>query len=319
MGAVLWAAMGTTTMKLKIVTIVAPLACLALVSCKVPGFGGGDKDPTGQVVATVDGEEITLTEVRTEMSGSPAPPNAQAAKAIQENAIQQIIIRKLMAQAAHEQGLDKSPDFAIQKQRAGQALLAQALQKQLTTSVPVPSKADAEAFVASHPGMFGQRKIMTVDQIRMPIPSNPAELKEMEPMHSLGEIEAWLNSKGITYQRAASVLDTAGADPNMIAQLDKLPPGEPFILPAGNVLLINDIRDTKLAPFTGEAATNYAMGIVRNQKLQEAVAKGVDNLVKVNASKIKYNASFKPARPLGAPPPAPAAKPPLPSVPALKP
>ena len=141
-------------------------------------------------------------------------------------------------------------------------------------------------------------------------------------MHSLAEIEAWLNSKGITYQRAASVLDTAGADPNMVAQLDKLPPGEPFILPAGNVLLINDIRDTKLAPFTGDAATNYAMGIVRNQKLQEAVAKGVDNLVKVNASKIKYNASFKPARPLGALPPAPTAKPPLPApapAPALKP
>ena len=129
-------------------------------------------------------------------------------------------------------------------------------------------------------------------------------------------------------QRLAAALDQALSEQPPIAlragrlrfaEPAELPPGEPFILPAGKVLLINDIRDTKLAPFTGEAATNYAMGIVRNQKLQEAVAKGVDNLVKVNASKIKYNASFKPARPLGAPPPAPAAKPPAPTPPALKP
>ncbi len=296
-------------MKLKFTQTLAPFACLALVACSVPGLAGSKKAPTGQVVATVGGEEITLTEVRAEMAGAAPPQNPQAAKAMQENAIQQIIIRKLMAQAAEKQGLGKSPEFAVQKARANQALLAQALQKQLASSVAAPSRSEAEAFVASHPGMFANRKIMNVDQIRMPMPANPADLKDLEPLHTLTEIEALLTSKGISYQRAASVLDTAGADPNMIAQLDKLPPGEPFILPAGNMLLINDIRETKSAPFIGDAANNYAMGLVRNQKLQETVSKGVENLVKVNADKIQYNAAFKPAHPLNAPPPA---KPPAP-------
>lgn len=294
-------------MKFKFTQTLAPFACLALVACSVPGLAGSKKAPTGQVVATVGGEEITLSEVRAEMAGAAPPANPQVAKAMQENAIQQIIIRKLMAQAAEKKGLGKSPEFAIQKARANQALLAQALQTQLATGVVAPSRADAEAFVASHPGMFANRKIMNVDQIRLPMPANPAELKDLEPLHTLAEIEALLTSKGISYQRAASVLDTAGADPNMVAQLDKLPPGEPFILPAGGMLLINDIRETKSAPFTGDAATNYAMGLVRNQKLQATVARGVENLVKANASTIQYNAAFKPAHPLNAPQPPPAA------------
>jgi EpsD family peptidyl-prolyl cis-trans isomerase len=319
------ATLGIEPMKLRISRALAPFACLALVACSVPGLAGSKKAPTGQVVATVEGEEITLSEVRAEMAGGPPPANAQAAKAMQEGALQQIIVRRLMAKAAEAQGLDKSPEFAIQKKRAGEALLAQALQRQLTTGIPAATRQDAESFISEHPTMFAERKVMTVDQIRMPLPDKPDELKALQPMSSLSEIEAWLNGKGIPFQRGASVIDTANTDPNIVAQLAKLPPGEPFIFPAGNVLLINNIRDTKSSPFVGDEAVNYAMGVVRNQRLQEAVSKGVDSLVKTKLPTIKYNDAFKPTRPLGAPvakapPPPPAAgSAPAPPPPALKP
>ncbi|HEX5380530.1 MAG TPA: hypothetical protein VFW47_18265 [Phenylobacterium sp.] len=304
-------------MKLKIVRTLAPLACVALVACHIPGMPKSNKAPSGQVVATVDGEEITLSELRAELAGQPNPPNPQAAKLVEEGALRQIIIRKIMAKAAHDQNLDKTPAFAIEKQRAGEALLTQALQRQLASTVSPPSRQDAETFVAQNPSMFAQRRIITVDQIRMERPKTEEELKEFLPLHSLGEFEALLTKKNLQYQRSASVLDTATTDPNMVAQLDKLPPNEVFMVPSAGMILANQIRDSRAAPFTGPVAINYATGVLRSQKVQEVVNKGIENLVKSKVSVVKYNDAYKPTHPLDEKPPVQAAAPgPAPATPA---
>jgi peptidyl-prolyl cis-trans isomerase C len=306
-------------MNLKIARSIAPLACVALVACHMPGTK--DKAPAGQVVATVDGEEITVAELRAEMANAPPQPNAAAAKALEKAALSEIVARKLMAHAAHDQGLDKSPEFAMMKQRANQGLLAQALQRKLASSVLTASRSDAEAFVASHPTMFAERKILTLDQLRMPRPKTPADLKDFEPLHNMGEIEAMLNKKGIPFQKSVQTVDTMQADPAVIDKLEKLPPGEPFMIPAGDAIVVNQIKDTKLSPVTGDDAVKVAMVAVRNQKTQQAVARGVNNLIATNESKIQYNPAYKPDKPLRVPvpgetPPAAAAPAAAPAAPA---
>ena len=307
-------------MNLKIARSIAPLACVALVACHIPGTK--DKAPAGQVVATVDGEEITVAELRAEMAGAPPQANPAAAKALEKAALNEIVARKLMAHAAHAQGLDKSPEFAMMKQRANQTLLAQALQRKLASSVLTASRSDAEAFVASHPTMFAERKILTLDQIRMPRPKTPADLKDFEPLHNMGEIEAMLTKKGIPFQKSVQTVDTLQTDPATIEKLEKLPPGEPFMIPTGDGIIVNQIKDAKLSPVTGDDATKLALVAVRNQKTQQAVARGVNNLIAANEAKIQYNPAYKPDKPLRVPvpgetpaasgpaaPPAPAAAP----------
>lgn len=309
-------------MRLKIVRMLAPLACVGLVACHIPGMPKSNKAPSGQVVATVDGDEITLSELRAELAGAPAAPNPQVQKQMEEAALRQIIIRRIMANAAHDQGLDKTPAFAIEKQRAGQTLLTQALQRQLATSVSPASRSEAESFIAEHPGMFADRKLMVVDQIRMQRPKTPDELKAFLPLHSLAEFETLLTQKGLQYQRTATVLDTASTDPGMMVQIDKLPAGEPFMFPQGGMILVNQIRESKPAPFTGDAAVNYAMGIIRSQRAQEQVGKGLENLVRSKQDTVKYNDAYKPTQPLipnakpAAPAGAPAPAAPAPAAPA---
>jgi EpsD family peptidyl-prolyl cis-trans isomerase len=304
-------------MTLKIVRNLAPLACVALVACHIPGLPGGSKAPSGQVVATVDGEEITLSELRAELAGAPNAPNAQAAKLMEEAALRQIIIRHIMAKAAHDQQLDKTPAFAIEKDRANQNLLTQALQRQIASTATAPSRADAENFVSAHPTMFAERKLLTVDQIRMARPKTEEDLKAFLPLKTLPEFETLLNQKNIQFQRTASVIDTASTDPGMVAQIEKLPAGEVFMVPANGMVLANQIRESRPAPFTGDVAVNYAMGVLRSQRTQEAVAKGVENLIKGKASTVKYNDAYKPTQPLiPNKPAAPAATTPAPAAPA---
>ena len=288
-------------MNLKIARSIAPLACVALVACHIPGTK--DKAPAGQVVATVDGEEITVAELRAEMSNAPAQPNAAAAKALEKAALNEIVARKLMAHAAHDQGLDKSPQFAMMKLRANQTLLAQSLQRKLASSVLTASRADAEAFVSAHPTMFSERKILSLDQLRMPRPKTPEDLKEFAPLHTMPEIEALLTKKGIPFQKSVQTVDTLQTDPATVEKLLKLPPGEPFMIPAGDAIAINQIKDAKPSPLTGDEAVKVAMIAVKNQKTQQAVARGVNNLIVANESKIQYNPAYKPDKPLRIPVP----------------
>ena len=112
------------------------MACLTLTGCDF-GAKAKNKAPTGQVVATVDGDEITMRELRAELAGMTFP-DANARKAAEQAALQSIINRKLVAKAALEAELDKTPDFALQKERANELLLAQALQKKIVDEARPP-------------------------------------------------------------------------------------------------------------------------------------------------------------------------------------
>ena len=82
--------------------------------------------PVGQVIAVVDGQEITVRNLEAELGGlAPADPKARAAA--QQAALQAIVSRIILADAARAQGLDKTPEFALRKQAAIDALLAQSL------------------------------------------------------------------------------------------------------------------------------------------------------------------------------------------------
>jgi EpsD family peptidyl-prolyl cis-trans isomerase len=285
------------------------LAGTALGACHFPGSGGG-KAPTGQVVATVNGKEVTLLELRAEL-GNTHFTDPKQQKAAEQAALQRIIVRKLLAQAAHDQGIDKKPDFALLQQRADEALLAQSLEQNLVSQVPAPTKEEAQSFVSGHPDLFSERKIFVVDQIRMGRPNNPDLMKQIQPLNSLEAIAAVLNSNHVDFKRGEDNLDVIGMDPRMVEALIKLPPGEVFVFPRGGMVLINQIKETHISPVNGDAATNYAMQLLRAQRTQETVGRQLGAILSKSAGKVRYNAAYQPPKPAAAAAPAatPAATP----------
>ncbi len=275
------------------------VTCVALGACDM--IKGKPKEPTGQVVATVDGDEITVAELRAELMGVNLP-DPKTRKAAEQRALEMIINRKIIAQAAAEQKLDKTPEFAIQEQQAMDSLRANALQKKIVDAVPAPTREEANRFIAANPDIFAARKIFTMDQIRMARPADPKALKDFEPLQTFEEVEAMLTAKGIRYQRGVDRIDAVGANPQMIQQIMKLPPNEVFVFPAGQLVLINRVRETTVQPFTGEPAVKYAINMMKAQRTQEAVRRQFAGLVKQAEPTIAYNKAYKPT------PPAPAGK-----------
>jgi EpsD family peptidyl-prolyl cis-trans isomerase len=274
--------------------LVAAAGCVAVAGCHFPGLGGGHKAPTGQVVANVDGREVTLRELNAEM-GTAAYPDPKTRKAAEQAALRNVVARIVLADAARQQGLDKTPDFALQKQRAIDSVLAQELQQKLITSVPQPSKEEAQAFVSSHPDVFLERKVFVLDQIRMPrVPLDV--LKSLEPLKTMEDIEAVLVKDKIPHQRGDATLDAVGVDPRLVEFVLKLPPNEVFVLPGNDGLLVNRVKETRVVPFTGDVATQYATKWLTRQRTQEAVSKAFSQYLKAAEAKIQFNKDYVPPK-----------------------
>ena len=312
--------MNSTTARL-----VTPLALvLALAGCdQLKKFTG--KSPKGQVVATIDGQEVTSIELQNEIGGQ-LPPDPKVAKAVEQAVLQRIIARDVLANKAHAEKLDQTPDFAVQMARAKRELQVSLLERRMANDVPAPSRDEAEHYVSEHPTMFAQRQLFVVEQIQTVRTLDQALIKSLAPMKTLEEIETLLVSKGAPHQRTMTIIDGLRVDPRLIEQINKLPAGEPFIVPTQGALTINQVKETRNMAFTGDAAVEYALRAMRSQRAQEAVAKQGKALLTAANDRIKYNDAFKPPPPGASAPaaaapavgssPAPAAETGLPAPPA---
>lgn len=291
-------------------------ACLMTTGCdKIKHLVGGK--PSGQVVATVDGQEITTLELRAEM-GNFSSQDPKVMKAAQQQALQTIILRRLVANQAKADKIDKTPDYSIQMKRGAETLLVQMFERKIAATVPPPTKRDAENFVLEHPDQFANRRILQLDQVMAaPTKIAPEKFKDLK---TLEEVKRLFETENVPFQEGSSELDTLSAPPGLTAAISKLPPGEVFLLPQRGVLVFNRVAGAKSVPFKGDLATNYAMRALSQQHAQGAVRTRLEAMRKGAESKIVYSAGFKPPPPSAAPAPAtaPAAAAPAPAAPAAK-
>jgi len=232
------------------------------------------------------------------MAGTTAATPA-AQKAEQKAALDRIIRRLILSNAALDQGLDKEPNFAILSERAKQALLIQLLESKVAASVPAPSNEEITQFIQNNPHIFAERKLFDVDQIRTLRPRDPKVVAKMEPLKTLDDIATYLTQNHIAFQRGTNVMDAVGQDPKLVSAVMALPPHEVFIVSAGNEIMINQIRETHVQPFTGPDAARYVSGSLRQKHSREAVTKRVNKLITDGQKAVVVSKSIEPARPAG--------------------
>lgn len=270
------------------------LAPAAFAACIVIALAGCNREPTGQVVAVVGNEEITLQEVNAEIGNAQLPKGIDP-KQVQRLALQRIVERKLLASVARDRELDKSPEFLIREHQLRDALLVQQLGEQAGRSMRVPDEAALDKYIADHPSTFGNREIFQLDQMRFAMPAEPNQIKALEADHSMDAVAARLGQMGIDFQRGNVSLDTAVVPQAMLAQLQGLPAGEPFVIPQNGTVSVSSIIGRKPAPLTGAAARPIAVQLIRNEELSKVVKQLLD--AKRATTEVKYQNGFAPPKP----------------------
>jgi peptidyl-prolyl cis-trans isomerase C len=190
-----------------------------------------EKKPTGQVVAVVNGEEITLQELNSELTELKVPENADKKEA-RRAVLQQIVGRRLLAQQAKEEGVDRDPNYVSAERRMKEQLLVSMYAKKAMDTVKVPDTAAINKFMAENPTQFGQRTLYKLDQIQFDMPADPRSLKALESAHTMDEVAETLTKMGIRFVRGTGSFDSGKIPERMLKQILGLKPGEPFVVPA---------------------------------------------------------------------------------------
>ena len=110
----------------------------------------------------VDGVELTLSEVNAEASARGISVGTD--RGVRDGLIAALIDRKLLVKAAHERGVDRSPEFILAQRRADEILLAQHLIALLLSDAPPVTDADVRGALA---GKAGPAALLSPVQLRL--------------------------------------------------------------------------------------------------------------------------------------------------------
>jgi peptidyl-prolyl cis-trans isomerase C len=261
-------------------------ASLALV------ISGCNKKAEGQTVAIVNGEEITAAELNAELSNAKIPGGMDKDQA-RNRVLQQMIDRRLVAQQAKKDGIDKSPEFLNRQRRMNEDLLINMFASRQVDTTRLPSDPEIARFQASRPEMFAKREQWNLDQIRFTMPASTAVQSKIQASKSLEEIAKVLTESGVTFNRQKNRLDTAIVPHALYARIATSAPGEPFIVPVGNLVIASSISSREPAPITGEQARPVAVAALRRADAGKLMQERLKSLRQ--AAKIDYKPGFAPA------------------------
>ena len=275
---------------MKITLVAVAALALALAAC-----GEKDKAPDGQVVATIDGKDITIHELNAELTQVRAN-DAAPRKLVEQVGLARIIERKMLANEARLLKLDSSPQFLLARTRAEEGLMVQALQANIQSKVQQPTREAAQKFIEENPQVFGDRKLFTLDQIQFLQPADFDKLP-IKDAKTMADVEAVLLAANIEFRRAPQQIDTLLINPqltNEITRLTGMANPEPFMFidqppnAVGPVVFINNVIATKSQPFTGERAINYAQAVLQQQAVQKRLSSELEKWREAYKSKIVY-------------------------------
>jgi EpsD family peptidyl-prolyl cis-trans isomerase len=274
--------------KALILGLVAAIALTTTACDKIKAKLTGQ--PTGQVVATVAGDEITSLELRNELSGFSTRDPKQMKQA-QDQALQQIIVRMLLAQKAKAQKLDKAPQYTLQIRRGEDMLLAQLYESRLFGKVAPPTLKESENYVVAHPDQFADRRVYVVDQVLTT--QGKLKMENLLPLKTLEEVKVYLNNQGVAFEESVAAIDSLTAEPNMLRSIESLPPAEVFIINQNGTLSFSRIASRKSAPLRGDLATGYAEQQLRQIQAQDFVRTQLLGMRRAAESSITYAKGYK--------------------------
>jgi EpsD family peptidyl-prolyl cis-trans isomerase len=252
-----------------------------------------DKKAEGQTVAVVNGEEITSSELNAELASANIPADADKKEAT-SRILQSLIDRRLMAQQAKKEGIDRSPEFITRQRRTTEDLLINMLATRQLDTAKLPDDAAIADLERKRPQAFGNREIWRLNQLIYDTPKEPAILARIAQTKNLDQLAAVLTSAGVTFTRANNQVATDVIPTEIFPRLSALPPGEPFIVPNGGRSVASSIVARDPAPITGSAARAAAANVIRRESSAQVLQQRLKELRA--SAKLEYKEGFAPAK-----------------------
>ena len=252
-----------------------------------------NKKAEGQTVAIVNGEEITAAELNAELANARIPEGADKDQ-VRTRILQSMIDRRLVAQQAKKDGIDKSPEFLNRQRRLTEDLLLNMYASRQIDTAQLPSPQEVQRYEASRPEMFAKREQWNLDQVRFRTPTSEAVKKQLSDAMSMDAVIKVLTDAGIEFTRQKNRLDTAVVPHDLYGKLASSKPGEPFIIPVGDQMVASVVTSREAAPLAGDKARPIAVAAIRREQAAKVMQDRLKGLRET--AKIEYKEGYAPAK-----------------------
>jgi EpsD family peptidyl-prolyl cis-trans isomerase len=223
---------------------------------------------SGQVVARIGTEVVTIQELENEFHWANIPVDKQKDPDTVKKVIGDLVLRKYLLQQALNSKLDREPGVLLDVLRSREQVLASAFLNRKAAAAPA-GKADVDNFIAKYPLKFSGRKILTVEQIAFRVgPDSQSVIDAGTDGKTLDEIDQQLTSAGVTHGRQIAVLNSGELPQDFLATLEAKKAGDVFFIHSGPNGVFFRIKSEEPRPLEGEAAADLARQLLRADALK---------------------------------------------------
>lgn len=240
-------------------------ATITLPACGKKVEDSAKKSDT-QVVAIVNGDEITIHQVNFQLSRMGQMNEAQA-KVASKKVLTKLIEMQLLKQQALEQKLDKNPGLLQALEATKDQMLAQAYLETMMAKAPKPSNSEIDEFYKSHPELFENRRVFRLQELMVNIDKSKFDETEasIKNIKGINEIAVWLKEKNYPFSANSAVKEAETLPSDMLKKLQVLKDGEILILPTEGALHIINLAASQAVPISRIKATPIIEQYFMNQ------------------------------------------------------
>ncbi|MEY4882689.1 MAG: peptidyl-prolyl cis-trans isomerase, EpsD family [Pseudomonadota bacterium] len=255
-------------------------------------IGCGKKDNTAtQIVARVDGEEISVHQINTVLAkaNGVTPDNLPLAK---RDILEKLVNQQIAINEATAKKLDRLPEVVTAIENAKREILARAVFDQIAASQPKPTDDEAKKYYAEHPELFAQRRLFSLQEIALRKTTKDIELvrDKVATAKSMDEISAWLKDKGIEFTLNGGTRAAEQIPLEVLPKLHLFKDGQTGLLEGKDAFFITRLVASRSAPIEEAQALPRIKVFLYNQRGGEAV-KVEQAALKVKA-KVEYLGEF---------------------------
>ena len=264
-------------------------ALMSLGACSRDASQASRADQAGQVIARVNGEEITIHQLNAEAAS--VPMTGEDAKDVRKQVLRSIVYRTMLRQAAVKAKLDRNPNVRMLIDAAKDRVLAELYVDSQTGTTPPPTSDEIEKFITDNPLQFNERRIYTFEQLTLDAGKYASSMVALfDQKESFDQLRGYLDGKGITYQTAEVRLASTDFPKEVKDQLIKFGVGDNVVVRGTDTIAILKIKSWVEMPVDSSQAEQAAANTLHDQAIEARDATLRDQLL--HGSKVEFLGDF---------------------------
>ena len=273
---------------MKKIALIVPALMLVMAGCSKhdEASKGGS-----QVVAKVNGNEITVHQLNFALSKAGKIDQAQL-KPASEKVLQQMVDIELLKQKALDAKLDRDPNVLQVLEATRQQLLAQAYMQKVASKQAAPSNDEIKKFYDTHPELFSERNVYVIQEFV--VQNGNEHVSEIEAginnVKTADELGKWLKDNNYAFNANASRKAAEQLPLDLLKKLNTLKEGDTVIVRGPNALVLLFLAKIDRQPVDQEKAKPVIQQYLVNSGQQTLIKNEVTALRK--EAKVEFLGDF---------------------------